>query len=336
MSSVSLSLPEEVDILYNQYGQRKPMGLSAESTKKPHFFLYRTFAGDNDLLLILNTKRCAYQCHFCQLPAKSSRTWIPIEEIVEQVRYVFFELKHSLSVLDRVTLSNDGSVLDAKTFPEDALLTIAECINKLRRVRTLVLETRLEFVNQGTLMKIQERAPRVKINILTGFETQDEYIREEILYKREPINAFLSGLDEVAQSGSDLTAYILYKPAQTMTDEEAYDEAEKTFDFLKRECASRNISYSVRLNPMYLARGSKWAEIAMDSPRYKPPCLTDVMKLAEKKAREGVKVYIGMSTEGLDEVEGSYMSREDFSFTLVKAVALFNSGKITQFDWAAL
>jgi len=249
---------------------------------------------------------------------------------------VFFELKHSLSLLDRVTLSNDGSVLDAKTFPEDALLTIAECVNKLRRVRTLVLETRLEFVNQGTLMKIQERAPRAKINILTGFETQDDYIREEILYKREPIKAFLSGLDEVARAGSDLTAYILYKPAQAMTDEEAYYEAEKTFDFLKHECASRNISYSVRLNPMYLARGSKWAEIALDSPRYKPPRLTDVMKLAEKKAREGVKVYIGMSTEGLDEAEGSYMNRDDFSLNLVKSVALFNSGKISQFDWATL
>ena len=107
--------------LYGKYGQRKELGSAAESIDRPHYFLHRTFLGDQDLLVIFNTKRCRYQCSFCQLPAKSSINWIPSSSIQEQFRYVLSELKHSLSVISRVTLANEGSVLDFTTFPDDAL-----------------------------------------------------------------------------------------------------------------------------------------------------------------------------------------------------------------------
>lgn len=327
-----MSLPGKIKYIYDEYGQRKEMGRPSESTRLPHFFLHRIFAGENDLLIIFNTKRCAYQCHFCQLPAKSSKTWVSSEDVLAQFEHVIFELKHSLSVLDRITLSNEGSVLDTTTFPEDALLTIAKCVQNLRRVRTFVFETRLEFVNQGLLEQIKDCAPRPQINILTGFETLDSFIRDQILFKREHLQLFLSGLDQVTKARADLTAYILYKPSPIMTDQEAFEEAEKSFDFLRQECGKRNIPYSVRLNPMYLAKGSKWADLATKSSNYKPPKLTDVMKLAEKKVKEGIKVYIGISNEGLGDVQGTYMAREDYSSNLIKAVLMFNNGKIKEFN----
>jgi hypothetical protein len=325
------SIKQQVGELYAKYGQRKPMGVSAPSPWLPHYFLHRTFLGDQDMLIIFNTKRCKYRCHFCQLPAKSSPTLIPGSEIVSQFWYVVKELKHSLSVLDRVTFSNEGSVLDPATFPTGAMLEIAEGINELRRVRTLVLETRLEFVETDVLAQIREAAPRLTLNILTGFETHDPYIRDKVLFKREPLEVFERGLDRVAEAGAQLTSYVLFKPRWDMTDEEAVAEAEASIDYLVEQTKARGLDLSVRLNPMYAADGSRWAKKAHTSSDYQPPRLTDVMRVAEKKRREGVNIYIGMSTEGLDD-GSNYMGREDYSVKLVRPVLLFNGGKINSFD----
>ena len=325
------SVKQQVGDLYEKFGQRKPMGESAPSPWLPHFFLHRTFLGDQDLLIIYNTKRCKYRCHFCQLPAKSSPTLIPGSEIVAQFSYVMKELKHSLSVMDRLTFSNEGSVLDPATFPTEAMLDIAEGINELRRVHTLVLETRLEFVDTDVLAQIREAAPRLTLNILTGFETHDPYIRDKVLFKREPLEVFESGLDRVAEAGAQLTTYVLFKPRWDMTDEEAVAEAESSIDYLVAQTKARGLDLSVRLNPMYAADGSRWTKKAHTSPDYKPPRLTDVMRVAEKKRQEGVKIYIGMSTEGLDD-GSNYMAREDYTKLLVKPVLLFNSGKINSFS----
>lgn len=327
-----MSLEQDVRKLYAEYGQRKAMGSAAPSPNLPHYFLLRTFLGENDLLVILNTKRCRYQCHFCQLPAKSSRSQIPEDAILSQFAYTIYETRHALSILDRITLSNEGSVLDAGTLPRSVLFRIAKCVHEIRRIRTLVLETRLEFVDPNLIERIKMDAPRVAVNILTGFETLDASIRDNILHKREPLEVFLNGLDRIQDCQSSLTSYVLFKPSPFMTDDDAYAEAERTIDFLAAECHARNIPLTIRLNPMYLAKGSEWARIATSAPSYRPPKLTDVMKLAERKANDGVKIYIGLSTEGLDDSGGTYMAREDFSSSLIRPIKLFNDGKLLRFS----
>ncbi len=142
--------------LYNDFGQRKYMGNTAPSNRHPLFFLLRSFLGDNDLAILFNTKRCQYQCSFCQLPAKSSKVWIPSDDIIVQFEYIMHEVKHALSILDRISISNEGSVLDQSTFPTSALLEITDCINELRRVRTFVIETRVEFVDIDILSDIKK------------------------------------------------------------------------------------------------------------------------------------------------------------------------------------
>jgi hypothetical protein len=87
----------------------------------------------------------------------------------------------------------------------------------------------------------------------------------------------------------------------------------------------RAIPLTVRLNPMYAAAGSKWAARALASPDYRPPRLTDVIALAETKRAQGVNIYVGASTEGLDDVRGNYRGREDFSPALLKRVKIFNA-----------
>ena len=329
------SLASHVARLYDFYGQRKPMRHPKPPPTEPHFFLLRTFLGENDLLVILNTKRCQYQCAFCRLPAKSTKSWVSDADVVAQFRYVTDELRHALSIVDRVTLSNEGSVLDRRTLGAPALAEIAAGIGVMRRVRRIELETRLEFVQPDVLEELKQAAPRAKFAILTGFETVDQRIRDEVLKKHEPLEMVLKGLDNVERTGAALTAYVLFKPDPQMSDHEASVEALTSIDFLARQCQSRDIDLTIRLNPMYRAEGSLWARAADRASTYSPPRLTDVMKVAENAvaAHRHVRVYVGLSDEGLANVDGTYLARKDYNSGLIKYVKQFNDRQLSKFPW---
>lgn len=330
------ALADHIARLYEEFGQRKEMGASAPALDRPHYFLLRTFLGDNDLLAILNTKRCRYRCAFCNLPDKSSRTWVSDESVIAQFRHIADECRHALSIVDRVTLSNEGSVLDPETLGPRALDEIVRSIGGMRRVRRIELESRVEFVRAERLRELRLLAPRAHFGILTGFESADETIRTRVLQKKEPLTLFRAGLDEIATAGASLTAYVLYKADPSMTDDDAFDEALASTLYLEEQCESRSIKLAIRLNPMYVASGSRWAEVAIATPTYRPPRLTDVMKLAEEVAARGIDVYIGLSTEGLADGTGTYLAREDYSSSLIKWVKQFNDKKITAFPPMAL
>ena len=323
-----MDVEKKVMLLYNKFGQSKTMPEMSVSQIRPYFFLHRKFLGEQDLLIIFNTKRCRYQCYFCDLPQKSSLKLVPDEDILAQFDHVVTEMKHSLSVLDRLTISNNGSVLDVMTFSKEALLTIVQSTYQLPQLKTLVFETRLEFAECNYIEEIKNANPRVTVDILTGFETKDPYIRENILHKEESLDDFLTGLDKQMLCRTKLTAYVLFKPSPFMTDKEAITEAEESIDFLVQQCAKRHIDLTIRLNPMYAARGSKWSAMAKESNTYAPPRLTDILNLARRKADEGVNMYIGLSTESLEEPWGYYRQREDYSRELLKQAILFNNRKI--------
>ncbi|MGH8900543.1 MAG: radical SAM protein [Egibacteraceae bacterium] len=329
-------LASHVGRLYDRYGQRKEMGKASPAPDTPHFFLLRTFLGQNDLLVILNTRRCRYQCAFCTLPAKSSRSFVRDEDVVEQFRYVADELKHALSIVDRVTLSNEGSILDESTVGPGAVEAILRAIGSMRRVRRVEIETRLEFVRPERLRRLRALAPRARLGILTGFETVDQRVRDEVLRKREPLSTFLEGLDCVAEADASLTAYVLFKPDPSMTDTAASEEARASIRFLSQECAKRGLPLAIRLNPMYRAAGSPWARWAKGTLGYSAPRLTDVMRVAEEEAQPGVPIYIGLSSEGLSDDDGSYVARIDYSPRLIKYVKLFNDRRISHFPWPEL
>jgi len=208
----------------------------------------------------------------------------------------------------------------------------------MRRVRRIELETRLEFVQPEVLEKLRQMAPRASFAILTGFETVDQRIRDEVLAKHEPLEMLLKGLDNVARAGALLTAYVLFKPDPQMSDPEACSEALRSIDFLARQCQVRDIDLTVRLNPMYRAEGSLWARTADRASTYSPPRLTDVMRVAENAAaaHRDVRVYVGLSDEGLANADGTYLARDDYNSGLIKYVKQFNDRQLSKFPWDAI
>jgi archaeosine synthase beta-subunit len=321
-------IEQHLRTLYRTFGPPKSMGESAPSKDRPHFFLHRNFLGEQDLTILFNTKRCRYQCKFCALPFKSSREWITETDILAQFRYVIDEIKHGLGVIERITLANEGSVLDETTYPATALTQITAATRLLPPVRKLVLETRLEFVRAERLREIREISGK-RLDVLTGFETHDPDIRERVLGKREPLEVFETGLDVISTTGAELTCYVLFKPDPTMNDNQAWEEAEASIDYLQQACRQRAIPLTIRLNPMYVAKGTAWARRVNTIENYQPPRLSDAISLAEKKRAEGLPIYLGLTSEGLSDQRNTYRGSEDFTPTLLKQAIIMNSDHTT-------
>jgi radical SAM enzyme (TIGR01210 family) len=331
-----LSLREFAANIYMECGPAKSMTSIGQEPDRPHYFLVRQFLDVIDLLVIFNTKRCRYQCHFCDLPSKSTRNTVSDTQIEAQFRHVLSEVRHSVGLIGKVTLSNEGSVLDETTFGRAALTSIVCALPRLRYVRRVDLETRIEFVTERAMAELAEAAPSLRFGVLTGFETLDRRIRDVVLRKREPLDLFLAGLDNVQKAGADLTCYVLFKPDPAMTDEAAIIEANESIKFLVLECGQRGIDLTIRLNPMYRAENTRWAARARATPGYQPPRLSHVIELAEDYRRRGTPVYIGLSTEGLSSDDGAYPARSDFNRELLRRAKALNRAAPTLGEMARI
>ncbi len=315
---------DEVRSLYRAFGPPKPMGNAPLNSAHPLFFLVRQFLGEVDLAILFNTKRCRYQCRFCTLPAQSSRTWIEEDKVLAQFRHVINEAKHTLGVLDRLTIANEGSVLDFDTFPRQALNMIIDASEEILGLSKVVLETRMEFVTDDVFRDIRGRTRR-KLAVLAGYETLDEEIRSAILGRRQDISTFEAGIGVLARNNTDLIAYVLYKPSPVMTDAEARIEASDTIDFLAALCERSGVKLTIRLNPMYAATGTPWHKEAMAAgDRYSPPLLSDVLEIAKEKRARGVPVYLGLTSEGRATDNTTYKARPEYHKGLLKEAIAMN------------
>lgn len=315
-----------------RFGLGKPMVLYAYDPERPKvkFFLERPFLGDSDALFIFQTPACRFLnvCTFCDLPKSSLAQQFPMtpDQIMQQFVSAVGELRHGLHTFDRVTLSNDGSILDEQTFPRGALKNIVSFFTAYKNIRRLVLETRLLFVEPHFIRELNSvlpNAPPLIIDILTGLETANDAIRTNVL-KKEPVKVFLQGLDQVTEATDTCTAYIMYKCGIGMSDEEATRDARDSIEFFVSECQKRSLYPTIRLNPTYAADGTPW-ERALQEKKWVPPRLTDVFRLAIEFRQKGLPLYMGASDEGLAVAGGTYETREDYTPALKKELIAFNT-----------
>lgn len=286
----------------------------------------RKFKGEVDLLIILNTRRCYYNCSFCELPAKSGKDTISADNITQQIISVFRLYAECLDVIDRITLSNEGSVFDQRTIDSTVLVALAEAITSaLPSVKRLVLETRPEFIVSNVLDAIRESAPQCTIDLLIGFETQDDKLRNITLGKRQSRESLTTALEMLGtRERMSLTSYVLVKPGLEQSDEAGIAEAKATIRYLAGQTEERRIPLSIRLNPMYIPLATRWGKRAL-AGGYVPPRLTDVFEIARWAEAHGIPAYIGLSTEGLAGPSQSYRCRSDFEPSLLKQVISFNA-----------
>ena len=136
--------------------------------------------------------------------------------------------------------------------------------------------------------------------------------------KGQPREALQQCLDVLAAfPKTAVTSYVLVKADPAATDAGAVAEAQATVEYLIEQTRQRGLPLTIRLNPMYIADGTRWSQLAQDA-QYEPPRLQDIVGLARFTESQGVPAYIGLSTEGLADSANSFRGRADFDRGVLK------------------
>jgi len=278
---------------------------------QPISSLVRTIAGQRDLVVVFNSKRCAYQCSFCTLPTTSSFSFVGHDDLLTQLDEAFAVADRDGATLEQVSLGNEGSILDSTTFPLDALKTILRRCAGRDGVRSIVLETRSEFVTPGLLDDLRRWSDPCELTLKIGLESSSEYVREAILRKRMSLPHFETVVGLLARADMRLSSYVLLKADPCHDDEQGRADAISTCEYLKHLCRSTGTRLELRVNSMYRAAGSRWSTWARESG-WRPPSIFDLGEVIWTVRAPDIFVYAGLSEEGLATADGHYQARDDY------------------------
>jgi radical SAM enzyme (TIGR01210 family) len=223
-------------------------------------------------------------------------------------------------------VSNNGSILDEKTFSSTALIYLIAQLNvNLPDINVLSLETRAEYVDIEELEFISrvlaEADTPTQLEIAIGFEAFDDDIRNDVFQKGMTLDTFESLVRKMAPYGFHLKCYFMQKPIPEMTDADAADDIRQAIDYLARIVHEHGLPVNMHLNPTYVAAGTV-LERAFREGRYAPPRLTDVAAAARHARDKPISIFIGLNTEGLALEGGSFI--RDGEDDLVAQLEEFN------------
>jgi radical SAM enzyme (TIGR01210 family) len=273
--------------------------------------LVRTIAGQRDLVVVFNSRRCQYQCSFCTLPTTSSHTLVEWHDLLAQLDEAFALADRECPVLDQISLGNEGSILDAATFPTKALEATLRRCSARSGVRSIVLETRSEFVTPLLLDQLRRWADPCQLTVKIGLESVSQDVRERILQKRMSLPDFERVVTLLGRANVRLSSYVLVKASPWHDDAEGRDDAIATCAYLKDLCQCTGTALELRINSMYRAAGSRWSKWAAQS-QWTPPSIFDLGEVMWEVRTPDVAVYAGLSEEGLATPDGHYEARDDY------------------------
>jgi len=271
----------------------------------------RTTLGVPELVIALYTRRCRHQCSYCVLPNASAHSMVPAADIARQVDSALGLAAQQRSPIRRVSLGNEGSILDATTLPADQMEMVLRRCASHPGVSSIVLETRAEFATEQTLDQVQRWAAPCRLRLKIGLETADDELRNRILRKRMDRGRFEQAVRLMGERGIELSAYVLLKASPWHDDARGRADALATCDYLTRLCHEAGVGLELRVNSMYRAEGSRWSEWAV-SAGWTPPSIFDLAEVLWRAAQRGVAVYAGLSEESLAAADGHYEARPDY------------------------
>lgn len=270
------------------------------------------------LFIVFFTQACRWsRCLGCNLPSKMSVRHVPYKAILVQIDSVFqnTDVINRRKSIRKVIVSNNGSILDQKTFSSTALIYLLSRLNlNLPNLDILSLETRPEYVELSELefisRALNEGKTPTQLEIAIGFEAYDDYIRNGIFNKGLSKKTFQKFVRMLAPYHYRLKCYFMQKPVPGMTDDEAVTDIQNGIDYLSRISNKYGIFINMHLNLTYVAKGTI-LEKSFINGEYSPPFLIDAGRAALHAKDKPISIFLGLSDEGLAVKGGSFIRKGD-------------------------
>lgn len=328
--------PREVDrIIVRRTREGKRILVRPKRGDEPLSVVVRHVFGVLELVVVFYTKRCRYQCSFCTLPLTSAYSDVSFDDVKAQLGRAFEFAGADAATIGQISLGNEGSILDDRTFPREQREYVLQRCAGLGAVEEVVLETRGEFVNERALDDLLEWIAPAQLTLKIGLESADTDIRNRILRKRMDLRSFESVVRLLGRKGVGLASYVLIKADPSHSDDAGKADAVATCEYLKTLCRDSGTRLALRVNAMYRAANSPWARWA-EQQGWTPPSIFDLAEVMQTVLDEDVQVYAGLSEEGLATPDGHYEVRDDFEQWALTALEQYNqTGDVTLLDAVA-
>jgi len=280
--------------------------VNGKDKNKPLYCGLRNFLGEKDLVISLYTQKCQFNCNFCALRKKSSDKPIPLDSQKKQIDHIFKKYHSELNKVERISIGNEGSILDCGRVPFELLEYLSGKSKKMIKLKTISFETRPEYINLEALKKIKKTFPKT-IDCTIGFETKDKKIRQK-LNKHFSEKSLKKAMEALSKIGGTLTAYILLKPDLSMSDQDAIKEALASTSYLLELTKQKKVPLTIYLNPLYIPTGTPLCKEAKENS-YSPPSACSLVKFLEKEIEINpkLKIYIGLYSENLAKNKGEFL-----------------------------
>lgn len=301
--------------------------MSGHDPGRPTDHWYQETHEGTTFFLVMYSRACLWaRCIGCSLPSLQSKTNVSFADLMRQTDHVFAEiLKPGMKKkLGKIILSNNGSVLDERTFSTTALLYFVAKMNmECPGVRMLTLESRCEYIDEAEL-EVLARALKeggANLELAVGFEAFDDKIRNKVFKKGLSLASFEKTVALAARHGFHVKAYFMLKPVVEMTEENAVADIHRAMDYLEETASKHKAVVNMHLNPTYAAKGTQ-LEAAFREGRYAPPTLETLRRAAAHGKGKKISLYLGLYDEGLAASGGSFIRRGDGP--LLKRMHVFN------------
>lgn len=269
------------------------------------------------LFVVFFTQACRYgRCIGCNLYMQQSSRPVNFRCLMNQVDSLFFlpDIMERAERIEKVIVSNNGSMLDDRTFSSTALMyLIAQLSRHFRHAKILSLETRPEYVDDAELTFLEraiDDAVFNQVEIAVGLEAFCDDIRNEMLGKGLSLVSFENCVRKIATHGLRLKCYFMFQPVPGVDTDQAISDLREAIVYLTDVSQEFSLPINLHVNPTYVARDTKLHEAFLEGT-YEPPHLSDVAHAIATAEGSPLTIFVGLYDEGLACEGGSFIRPGD-------------------------
>jgi len=274
------------------------------------FWFYNSFLGKG-LFLIFYTPKCRYAaCAGCNLPMLSSNNKLNSQaEIYKQVELIINDSisRGEQKLIKEIVISNNGNMFDLKTMPVLSLLYILDtCINKLINLKNIVIESRLEYLNECQLSSLKQTVDlhqkNIVLEVAVGLEIFDDYYRNGYYKKGLSLRKIEKSMVLFSKFGINVKFYMMFKSIPNLSLEESIADINNAIKYFVMLSKKYEAKINIHISPTYVATGTQ-LEKEFNAGNYAPPNIDDINELYEKlELYPYISYYISMNDEGLSSI----------------------------------
>lgn len=287
--------------------------------------------GELALFVVFNTQACRWgKCLCCGFAVTRSKIPVSQNDLMKQIDFIFSlsEVTEKRKEIKRIIVSNNGSVLDEKTFAFGALRYLAEKSKEFfSNLITFSLETRIEYIKREKNNSLysslggSRRGSDITLEFSVGIEIFNSDLRNRIFKK----GLNLADLEKLfwqlnVYYAVKFNLYFMFKPLPNMTNEEAIIDIKNTIDWADKMVRKYSIKISLTVSPTFIARGSKLKQ-DFRAGKYTPPKIEDLIRTIKYAKGKPVRIFIGIFNDGLV-IEKD--SRDDDDKIIIAKIMEFN------------